>query len=318
MTNSDVLRVINARGAGDGALRKFYYYKKNNSGCTLHEICEDKNLMCSLGIQPQVAQNIYDTKEEAVRLQDELVRSKIDMCWLDDEKFPEGIKNLKSGNIPSVLFYKGNLELVNQKCVGFTGSRKVSDSGIRITEESVRQLSKEGVTIVSGYAKGVDMTAHRTALQEGGNTIFVIVEGLLKNKIKREVKELLDDKNHLFVSQFLPNLTWSATNAMKRNNTIIGLSDVMMLIESGMEGGTFNAGEQSLKNGKKLFVVDYMPPKANAEGNPYFIEKGGIPIRGDKEGRPILNKVYMTLEQQNMVKRYKVYEKYAQLTLDLF
>ncbi len=310
-----MLRVINANGAGDGVLRKFYYYMENNSGCTLHEICENQNLMCSLGVQSQVAQNIYNTKENAARLQEELACNNIDMCWLGDEEFPEGIRELKAGNIPAVLFYKGNFELVDKKCVGFTGSRKVSDSGIRITEESAKQLSKEGVTVVSGYAKGVDMTAHRTALQEGGSTIFVLVEGLLKNKIKGEVKELLNDKNHLFVSQFVPSLTWSASNAMKRNNTIIGLSDAMMLIESGMEGGTFNAGEQSLKNGKKLFVVDYMSPKATAEGNPYFISKGGIPIRGDKEGRPILNKVYLALEQQRAIRRY---ESYAQLSLKLF
>ena len=58
MINSEVLRVINAQGAGDGVLRKFYYYSKNNSGCTLHEICEDQKLMCSIGVAPQVAQNI--------------------------------------------------------------------------------------------------------------------------------------------------------------------------------------------------------------------------------------------------------------------
>lgn len=317
MINNDVLRVINANGAGDGALRKFYYYMENNSGCTLHEICEDQHLMNSLGVGPQVARNIYNEKESAARLQEELACNNIDMCWLGDDEFPKGIRALKSGNIPAVLFYKGNFELVDKKCVGFTGSRKVSDLGIRITEESAKQLSKEGATVVSGYAKGVDMTAHRTALQEGGNTIFVLVEGLLKNKVKGEVKELLNDKNHLFVSQFIPNLTWSASNAMKRNNTIVGLSDAMILIESGMEGGTFNAGQQSLKNGKKLFVVDYMTPKPTAEGNSYFISMGGIPVRGDRMGNPVLNKVCLTLEQESAKRTYERYRQYAQMTLEL-
>jgi len=125
-----------------------------------------------------------------------------------------------------------------------------------------------------------------------------MVEGILNNKHKGEVKELLNEKNHLFVSQFPPNTIWNASNAMKRNNTIIGLSDAMMLIESGMNGGTFNAGEQSLKNQKPLFVVEYAVPKPTAEGNKYFIERGGVPIRGDKNGKPILKRVYATLEKE--------------------
>lgn len=315
MTNRDVLRVINAQGAGDGVLKKFYYYEKNNSGCTLHDICEDQRLMCSLGVRPEVAQNIYAAKDSALRLQDELVQNDINMCWLGDTEFPKGILDLRAGTIPTVLFYKGNFELINKKCVGFTGSRKVSDTGIRITADSAKQLSDEGITVVSGNAKGVDITAHRTALEEGGSTIFVLAEGMLKHRVKGEVKELLDDKNHLFVSQFQPKLTWSPSNAMRRNNTIIGLSDVMVMIESGLEGGTFQAGEQSLKNGKKLFVVEYMTPKPTAEGNSYFLERGGIPLRGDRQGKPILLELYKNLHTKE--RHQERIQRYTQLMLNL-
>ena len=127
----------------------------------------------------------------------------------------------------------------------------------------------------------------------------------MKNRVKGEVKELLNDKNHLFVSQFLPNLTWSASNAMKRNSTIIGLSDAMILIESGMNGGTFNAGEQSLKNKKPLFVVEYGVSKPTAEGNDFFLQHGGMPLRGDKNGKPILKRLYSALEQNETKESYE-------------
>ena len=109
----------------------------------------------------------------------------------------------------------------------------------------------------------------------------------------------------------MPNLTWSASNAMKRNNTIIGLADAMILIESGMEGGTFNAGEQSLKNRKPLFVVEYGVSKPTAEGNTFFLQHGGVPIRGDKNGKPILKRVYSALEQN------ETEESYEQLSFNL-
>lgn len=305
MINREVLRIILSKGAGDSLLKKINEHISNGLPYTLSEICENEQIMCSLGVKEEVAKSIYKAKESALYLQDELYEKGIDMCWIGDNDYPNGIKMLKTGNIPATLFYKGNFNLVQQKCVGFTGSRKVSDSGILITENSAKQLSQDGITIVSGYAKGVDITAHRAALQEKGNTIFVIVEGILKNRIKGEIKELLNEKNHLFVSQFPPNLTWSASNAMKRNNTIIGLSNAMILIESGMDGGTFDAGEQSLRNKKPLFVVEYSAPKPSAEGNLYFLNRGGMPLRGDKEGKPILKRVYSSLEQELPVDNYE-------------
>ena len=298
MINSDVLRVILAKGAGDAVLRKLSYQIARGVPYSLREICNNQQVMCSMGIKLDVAKNIYESKDQALLLKEQLEKNCINMCWIGEEDYPIGIKKLSVGTIPAVLFYKGNYDLLKQKTVGFTGSRNVSDSGIRITDNSARQFSSDGITIVSGYAKGVDITAHKAALQTGGNTVFVIVEGLLKNKIKSEVKELLNEKNHLFVSQFHPNLTWSASNAMKRNNTIIGLSNAMILIESGMAGGTFNAGEQSLKNKKPLFVVEYGVYKPSAEGNNFFLQKGGTPIRGDKNGIPILKRVYSAIENK--------------------
>lgn len=305
MINSDVLRVLIAKGSGDGTLKRINKFISNSLSYSLNEICDNQQIMCSIGIDQDVAKNIYESRVKALALQEELYRNKVNMCWIGDEYYPIRLKKLEISNIPAALFYKGNYNLLRHKCVGFTGSRKVSDSGIRITDSSARQLSSDGIVVVSGYAKGVDITAHRAALQSGGNTIFVIGEGILKNRIKSEVKELLNDKNHLFISQFLPNLTWSATNAMKRNNTIIGLADVMILIESGMNGGTFNAGEQSLKHKKPLFVVEYGVCKSTAEGNTFFLQHGGIPIRGDKNGKPILKRVYSALEQNETEESYE-------------
>lgn len=311
MINCDVLRVIIAKGSGDGNLKRISKYIGNGSPYSFSEICSSQQVMCSIGINQEVARNIYESKEKALILQEQLYNSEVDMLWIGDDNYPTRLKKLDMRNVPAVLFYKGNYNLLKNKCVGFTGSRKVSESGIRITDSSARQLSSDGIAVVSGYAKGVDITAHRAALQSDGNTIFVIAEGILKNRIKGEIKELLNDKNHLFVSQFLPNLTWSASNAMKRNNTIIGLADAMILIESGMEGGTFNAGEQSLKNKKPLFVVEYGVCKPTAEGNTFFLQHGGVPIRGDKNGKPILKRVYSALEQN------ETEESYEQLSFNL-
>ena len=305
MINRDVLRIIMARGSGDGTLKKIIKHMSDASSCPLSDVCESVDLMRSFGIRQDVAQNIYECRDAALALEEQLCQNGVDMCWMGEDAFPEGLKKLSEGNIPAVLFYRGNYSLLQNKCVGFTGSRKVSESGIKITDSAAGQLAAAGVTVVSGYAKGVDLTAHRAALQTGGSTVFVIVEGILKNRIKGEVKELLDEGNHLFVSQFPPNLTWNASNAMKRNNTIIGLSDAMLLIESAMDGGTFNAGQQTLKNGKPLFVVEYGTDKPTAQGNRFFLQRGAYPLRGDKTGKPVLKGVYYVLDKSETTGEYE-------------
>ena len=311
MINSEVLRIILAKGAGDSTLKRINRFIISDMSYSLYDICNNIKLMCSIGIKQEVANNIYYNKENSLLLEDKLYQNNIDMCWLGDDFYPDRLKKMNMDEVPAILFFKGNYNLLKNKCVGFTGSRRVSDSGIRITDSSARQLSSEGITVISGYANGVDLTAHKAALQSGGSTVFVIVEGILKNRVKGEIRELLNDKNHLFVSQFLPNLTWLASNAMKRNHTIIGLSDAMILIESGLNGGTFNAGKLSLKNKKPLFVVEYGVSKTTAEGNDYFLEHGGVPLKGDKNGKPILKKIYSVLEQN------EIKDVYEQLSLEL-
>ena len=86
---------------------------------------------------------------------------------------------------------------------------------------------------------------------------------------------------------------------MKRNKTIIGLSKAMILIESGLKGGTFAAGEETLSAKCPLFVIDFAKPEVSAEANPYFISKGGHPIRGNKNGVPNLSKVFEVMEQDS-------------------
>ena len=221
------------------------------------------------------------------------------VTWQGAASYPERIEKILQLNAPPVLFIQGNQSLFNEPGVGFCGSRKASDKGLAITGRCALQLAREGICVVSGYAHGVDMAAHKAAMENGGTTIFVLVEGILRFQRKRDVANLLSAGNHLIVSQFPPHLTWSGRNAMKRNSTIIGLSDAMILVESGLTGGTFAAGEETLKRKRPLFVIDFAEPGPSAEANPYFIKQGGMPVRGNREGIPSLDKVREVVAKQS-------------------
>ena len=296
MIDRRILQLLLAKGVGEATIKKIFHFVMS-AGCSLDCIFNSKDSFLKTGIKENLIDSIFSdtTIERAHRLANELDAHHIKMITQIDASYPQQLIQNMGGNHPPVLFVKGNVDLLNNPSVGFCGSRKVSMKGLHITEDCAKQLAERNITVVSGYAAGTDLAAHSASLRYGGTTVFVLAEGILRFPIKSEVRNLLNEKNHVYVSQFLPTATWNAGNAMKRNGVIIGLSRAMILVESGKTGGTFAAGEESLKRGCPLFVIDFEKPEVSAEANPYFIQSGGMPIRG-KDGVPCLNKVFYAVQ----------------------
>ncbi|MDR1492453.1 MAG: DNA-protecting protein DprA [Planctomycetaceae bacterium] len=258
---------------------------------------DSQRLANALNIHYDMSASVLTNQSKALELFDKIQKRQIEMVWIGDKNYPNRLRNFAKNDMPPVLFCQGNLNLLKNMSVGFCGSRKSSEKGLSITKQCVIQLIEKEIDIVSGYAAGVDITSHQSALEFGGNTIIVLAEGLFKSSQKREIKPFLSHDNYLFISQFLPDMTWNSHNAMRRNSTILGLSDAMILVESGITGGTFQAGQTALKTDKPLFVIDFSNTEQSSEANPYFIERGAIPIRKSKtSSTPNLSKLFDTLE----------------------
>jgi DNA processing protein len=94
---------------------------------------------------------------------------------INDENYPEILKNIP--NPPKQLYILGNENLLKEKNVAIIGSRVCTPEGAKIAEEFARELSKNGICIVSGMAQGIDTAAHVGALKAGGKTIAVLGGG---------------------------------------------------------------------------------------------------------------------------------------------
>ena len=166
-------------------------------------------------------------------------------------------------------------------------------------------MSEKDVCIVSGYAAGVDQTAHYTAIEQGASTIIVLSEGIESFRIKKELKDIWDWSRVLVLSEFMPNDKWTAGRAMLRNNTIIGLSDIVVVVEAGETGGSLDAGLKTLEKGKYLFTPYYGIVPDSALGNNVLINKGAFPIKMKQEtGRANLSKMFELLRESN---RYSLF-----------
>jgi DNA processing protein len=198
-----------------------------------------------------------------------------------DKHYPERLKKVLANQAPPVLYTWGNLKLLTRPSVGFCGSRDTSEKGVAVAKDTTKQIAKRNWSVISGNARGIDYTAHTTALKTNGYTIIVLPEGFLNFHLRDELKELVNEKNTLIISEFQPNAAWSVANAMTRNRTIFGLSDALIVIQAGTTGGTFEAGKFALHVKVPLFVADYADPNLNGPGNPYFIQKGAKAIQKD-------------------------------------
>ncbi len=218
--------------------------------------------------------------EDVEALATELYRRGVHVTTRWDDVYPAHLLDRLGEKAPPILYVYGDPEKLAESGVAFSGSRRVSEQGVEHTAQLVQDAVKQGYVVVSGHAPGVDAVAHRTALENGGVTVLILPEGVLKFRLRTELRDLHEQNPEklLVVSEFPPQMSWSAGNAMIRNKTIIGLSKALCVIEAGDTGGTLNAGQTALKLGVPVLVLDYPQPPKSAAGNSILIQNGARPI----------------------------------------
>lgn len=203
-------------------------------------------------LTPDQIASLPDSRERVKRHWDDLLKHNVHALSIIDPGYPECLRNALGESAPVLLLCLGNLELLNRVSVGFCGSREASEKGLATARDCARLLAAGQINIVSGFAAGVDMNAHCAALAAGGTTTVVLAEGILRFRVKREIRDLWDDTRTLVVSEFGPNLPWSVSLAMQRNKTICGLSRAMVLIEARRTGGKHRSRPRFFKDGASV------------------------------------------------------------------
>lgn len=199
-----------------------------------------------------------------------------------EHNFPKSLFDMKT-ECPQILSCIGNIDLLKKHKVGFCGSRKATPKGLNVTQDISNQVSNNDIVVVSGYASGIDQQAHYWALKNNGATIIVLPEGINNFKIKKYLKPVWDWNRVLVLSEYVPNAIWSVNRAMQRNTTIVGLSDVMVLIEAKEKGGSIDAGYKTLQMNKALFAPIYAGMPVEASGNSILLKKGALPLRKKRD-----------------------------------
>ena len=156
----------------------------------------------------------------------------------------------------------GDLSLndINNR-VAIIGSRDIDENLKTLTFELAKQLAQQGVSIVSGYANGIDEYGHLGCIQGGGKTVAVLAEGIANFRWKKSFKELEMSKQQLsqqilFVTKYEDNAIWKSYRAMERNQIIIDLSEVIVIMSMGEKGGTLDSFQKAYKSKKTIIFLD--------------------------------------------------------------
>ena len=283
MSNLPILQFLLTPGAGETALSGLLDQEALHPGA-MDDLCrfDPARLSRTTGLGPGLAHSVIGRRGQAMAMAEKLAFAGITLLRRGDGKMPS---RLAAG--PDILFCKGNTALLSEASVGVAGSRHPSLKGSTIAEQCVESLVKKGLCIVSGNASGIDFVSSRKALEQGGRTILVLPNGILADKaIRTDLASLMTKENTLVVSQYAPLAEWNVGYAMRRNGTVISLSDAMLVVESGLNGGTYAAAEETLRRKVPLFVVEYGHAPESAAGNRKILGEGARPIRRGHDGRP--------------------------------
>ncbi len=202
----------------------------------------------------------------------------------DDELYPERLRSIY--NPPAVLFCRGDMScLESDFSISVVGTRKPSDYSVRVTSALVRELCSFGITIVSGFAVGIDITANLSAARCGGKTIAVLGCGLDRDYPKENVQYRSEiERNGLFISEYYPLAGGTRASFPARNRILAGLSLGTVVSEAAVKSGALITANLALSQGKDIFALaphDLFDKRYG--GNVALIRDGAVCLCGVKD-----------------------------------
>ena len=178
----------------------------------------------------------------------------INCLFYQDEKYPDRLKHCIDG--PILLFTSGTIDFNNRKVISIVGTREITSYGTEFCKKFIEDLAPLNPIIVSGFAYGVDIVAHKIAMDLGLQTIGVVAHGLNQVYPKVHKKYVAKmEQNGGFMTEFWSNSNPEKENFVKRNRIVAGISEATIVIESAEKGGSLITANLANDYNRDVFAV---------------------------------------------------------------
>ena len=187
--------------------------------------------------------------------------------------YPERLKRRLRLDSPPVLFGCGNKALLNKGGIAVVGSRDADEDDLNFSAILARSAANQGLSVISGGARGVDESAMLGALECEGTSVGVLADSLLRAATSAKYRKYLLTGDLVLVSPFNPEAGFNVGNAMARNKYIYCLSDAAVVVNSTPDkGGTWTGAIEDLKS--EWVPLWVQPRDDSASGNATLVQKG--------------------------------------------
>jgi DNA processing protein len=231
------------------------------------------------GLGSKIVERLIEVRKsvDLNQLWDRIISQGIKILTWDDELYPPRLKEIEQP--PPVVYVRGEILPEDHFAVAIVGTRKVTPYGRQVTEELSAFLAANGVTVISGLARGVDAVAHSAAIKAGGRTVAVLGSGVdrIYPPENRTLAEQLMARGAL-VSDYPVGTAPDASNFPPRNRIISGLSLAVVVVEAGETSGALITAEFAAEQGREIFAVPGSILAPQSKGTNKLIQNGALPL----------------------------------------
>ena len=231
------------------------------------------------GMSPAQARNIASgcSFDDAVDQQQKMLTAGALLISIQDPRYPRRLREIFDP--PILLFAIGRTELMPTPSIGVVGTRNPTPYGMAAAERLSADLSRAGLTIISGMARGIDASAHQATLKDGGDTIAVLGCGV-DIAYPSNNRRLYDDiaKKGLLLSEFPIAAPAFPQNFPIRNRIVSGLSVGVLIVEGAQHSGSAITAKLAMDQGREVFAVPGNITSKMSWGPNLLIKDGGAKL----------------------------------------
>lgn len=227
------------------------------------------------GIGPKLFKSIPENTKTALLEAEDVIRQAekmgVELLFYTSPRYPERLKQISDA--PTLLYFRGNTDLNSHRVISMVGTRQISSYGQMVTERIVEELKPYKVLIISGLAYGVDVVAHRAALQVGLPTVGVMASGadIIYPAVHRKYAERMLEHGGLLTENTFGTKP-DAPRFPARNRIIAGISDCTIVVEAALKSGTLITADLAHGYDREVMAVPGNITSPVSEGTNYLIK----------------------------------------------
>lgn len=214
-----------------------------------------QDIISIVGQEIYVQMKLSNTDKFIDKLLTDLTKQNAGFITYKSKEYPDSLLEIE--DYPYILYYKGNIDIIADKCIAVVGTRRPTRYGVLTTKQFTKSFVDTGLTVVSGGARGIDSIAISEAIENNGKVIIVLGSGIdvVYPPENKNLFKMVENGGGLILTEYPLKTPPNSYNFPYRNRIVSGLSDGVLVTEAGEKSGTMITVDYALNQGKEVFLV---------------------------------------------------------------